>query len=208
MSIKTKEPSKRYETKTTSNLSESNPEHRQIKEQMEKLEGGYLGFGLRAGAFEKGLTASDSVYLDDYDASMKQMEMEVKMKEELMIRDSLSKKASHAAKDKPSFAVPLKAKALSKENNTMQVIVTKKRKNGNANEGTEGSDNNSGSSSSSSSSVKKVKGDEDDGIVGCLGSKDANTNGKKHESSSSSAAKSAVSALAMYDSDSGRDDDD
>ena len=207
MSITTKEPSKRYETKTTSNLSESNPEHRQIKEQMEKLEGGYLGFGLRAGAFEKGLTASDSVYLDDYDASMKQMEMEVKMKEELMIRDSLSKKASHAAKDKPSFAVPLKAKALSKENNTMQVIVTKKRKNGNANKGTEGSDNNSGSSSSSSS-VKKVKGDEDDGIVGCLGSKDANTNEKKHESSSSSAAKSAVSALAMYDSDSGRDDDD
>ena len=207
MSVKTKEPSKRYETKTTSNLSESNPEHRQIKEQMEKLEGGYLGFGLRAGAFEKGLTASDSVYLDDYDASMKQMEMEVKMKEELMIRDSLSKKASHAAKDKPSFAVPLKAKALSKENNTMQVIVTKKRKNGNANKGTEGSDNNSGSSSSSSS-VKKVKGDEDDGIVGCLGSKDANTNEKKHESSSSSAAKSAVSALAMYDSDSGRDDDD
>ena len=207
MSITTKEPSKRYETKTTSNLSESNPEHRQIKEQMEKLEGGYLGFGLRAGAFEKGLTASDSVYLDDYDASMKQMEMEVKMKEELMIRDSLSKKASHAAKDKPSFAVPLKAKALSKENNTMQVIVTKKRKNGNANKGTEGSDNNSGSCSSSSS-VKKVKGDEDDGIVGCLGSKDANTNEKKHESSSSSAAKSAVSALAMYDSDSGRDDDD
>ena len=194
MSSTSKKPS-RYETKTTSNLSESNPEHKRIMEQMEKLEGGHLGFGLRSGAFEKGLTASDSVYLDDYAASLKQREIEDKAREEEMIRTSLLNKASHAAKDKPVFALPSKTHSIVES--MMPVVVAKKRRK--SDQCTERNAHGNVDKSNCASESKRMKENGDDVIYS---NDDKNETNNVNRASDDGIGKSAVFALAMYASDS------
>ena len=194
-----KKPS-RYEIMTASNLSDSNPEHKQIKEDLEKLEGGYFGSGLRSGAFEKGLTASDSVYLDDFTASVKRQEIEDKAREEKFIRESLLNKASHTAKDKPLFAMPSKSHSM--EESKIPLVVSKKKRKGEDGEfTTEGNSDKIGDcvDGASKCTNKKLKEEEGNGVT-------KNSDDKKsinvNRPSDGGVMKSAVSALAMYESDS------
>lgn len=167
---------------------------------MEKLEGGYLGFGLRSGAFEKGLTASDSVYLDDYTNSLKQQEIEYKAREEEMIRTSLLNKASHAAKEKTVFAMPTKAQ--STEEGKMPVIVTKKKRKSDIEEHAVGNSDKNGDKNSGAGGNKKIKEEGNHMKDSSDKRNDETTNVNKSSNAGDAIARSAVSALAMYASDS------